>query len=139
LVPEDPDAEYPARVDGRTVSALRLVALGAGVQETDLRLSQVLSLVDDMHFQPVHTQAPRESPKTYAGPAEPLAEIVEPDITPALASQLQRLANQWVAIRQGELLGTGQNLGDVLAMLSGREATVLFIPTRSEHRESGRE
>lgn len=135
-IPEDPDADYPAHVDGRVVSALRLVAMGAGVQETQLRLSQVLSLIDEMDFQPIDMQARREVPETTLEAGEALSGVVEPDITPALASQLQRFTNQWVAIQRGRLLGTGQSLGDLLASLSGREATVLFIPTRSEHRES---
>jgi hypothetical protein len=138
-MPDDPEADYPALVDGRLVSAVRLIAIGAGVQEAQLRLSQVLSLVDNMDFQPPEMQGRRGLPGPHLRAGEPLTDVVEPDITPALASQLQRLTNQWVAIQRGQLLGNGQSLRDVLATLSGREATVLFIPTRSDHRESARE
>lgn len=56
------------------------------------------------------------------------------DLTPDLAFRLQRLAGQWVAVRDGKLLTAAPSLRELRTALGEQRASVMFVPLPNKNR-----
>ncbi len=130
-MPESDGTMVEALIEGRRFAAVPLVAralmvssdlLGRRLVETVLGSLQVS--VDDGNV-PLSERATSSQREL---PTDPAPEPT-PDLSPQVIRVLQRLANQWVAVRQGEVLAHADTLRELRRRIGDAEATVLRVGT----------
>lgn len=63
------------------------------------------------------------------------ASWMRQDVTPRLAQEMQRYRGQWVAAREGTIVGYGPRLRALLAAIGDQDVSVMFVPVKGKGHE----
>lgn len=124
-----------ALIGNRPIEVFPLLAHILGLDSDMFSRRQVVEWLKQIDLPVVGVVAePVRNTDTSVGLLPPTAEAPEPpvEITPDFAVQLQRYAGHWVALREGEVVGVQDSLRELIDSVADTDATVVFIPPRSE-------